>query len=132
MQRADEALAFADIIALAALADGVATPTELTTLGHALEEFAEGSITTDECVKRWHSLAENHDSLDKLARYIRYTKMRLTPDDRIAALSIIAGLAAEGSGILDPRLGGYRNTYRASPEALLALFNAELSETSKQ
>ena len=130
MQRMDDALAFADIIALAALADGVVTDSELRTIGYALEEFTEGAVTVHDCMERWNTLIAEHDSLNKLTLYVQYSVERLSPADRDAAWAVISGLAADGSGLIDPRLAGYRNTYRASPDALLAMFRDALHTTT--
>jgi len=126
MLEMDRALAFADVVALAVLADTHVTDEELRLLIDALSRTGASRVSSEEALARWRTMVDGIGSTELLGARIRYARERLSPDDCQEAMELVEGLAREGSGLLDQERVGYRNAYKSSPEALLEVFRTAL------
>ena len=122
MEQMERALAFADVVALAAMADGDVSSDELMLIHEAIDRFATGNVSAQEALRRWRSLGDKVQSLDQLKRHIRYVRNRLTHSDRKIAMGLVRTFVTRGSGALDPAARNYRTAYQSSPGALLEAF----------
>ncbi len=118
---AERALTIADIIALAALADGQVTPDELKTLQQT--EIGEGELAVA-AVDRLYALdlpAEDLQSPEWLDVMVSDLAMRLTPEDRAQAMHFVLLLAAHGSRLKERELASGR-VVGVEARELVALF----------
>jgi uncharacterized tellurite resistance protein B-like protein len=121
MAAMERALALADLMVLAVLADGVVSDDEWNSL-RALFEGSKLSLDPKETVQRLQWEAAKLSDPRVLKERIYLKSRVLSEKDRAEALWLVKELARTGSGLGGANEGGYRGARKSDPRALVELF----------
>lgn len=121
MAAMERALALADLMVLAVLADGVVSDDEWNSL-RTLFEGSKLDLDPKETVQRlrWDAAKLQDPSVLKERIYLK--SQVLSEKDRAEALWLVQELARTGSGLGGANQGGYRGARKSDPRALVELF----------
>lgn len=120
MAEMERAIAMADVVALAVLADGEARDAEVSALQEAFSRNGL-PVRADESIKRARAVAGDVTHAETLRRSIERFAARLKEDERAEAFRVVVDLAGAGAGAIVGQTD-YRHAKRWDPGALITIF----------